>query len=306
MYEIMFIASSLRLPIVMAIATRALSAPINIWNDHSDFMAASDTGWLMMMAHNNQEAHDDILLAFKVAEDPRVLLPVATGIDGYLMSHTIEPVEVVDRDEALSFIPKKITWKILNPEDPVTIGSLATPEWYFEFKKQQYEAAKIARQVYEEAAKKFHSEFGRYYPPVEEYELDDAEIALVAMGSVAGTIKAFIKKARKRGVKLGLLRVKLLRPFPADLIAKALANVEIVGVIDKALVPGHAHGGPLFSEVLTAMMLHGNESKTVGFIAGLGGRMIKFSDIDEMVNILTKYKGVKELPKEPFFIGVRE
>ncbi len=308
MYEIMFIASSMRLPIVMTIATRALSAPINIWNDHSDFMAASDTGWVMMMAENAQEAHDDILIAYKIAEHPEVLLPVVTSIDGFFLSHTIEPVEIVEREEALRYVPKKVTWYTLNPDKPVTMGPLGTPEWYFEFKRQQQEAMKAARRVYDEAVSEFRKMFGREYPPIEEYMMDDAEVALIAMGSISGSIKAFVRKARKEGIKLGLVKVKLFRPFPRELISKALEKVEVAGIIDKALVPGGAHGGPLFTEVAATAYADSLETKLVGFITGLGGRIVTMDHIKVMADTILKLKGVpkREVPKEPIFIGVRE
>ncbi len=309
MYEIMFIASSMRLPIVMAMATRALSAPINIWNDHSDFMAASDTGWVMMMAHTNQEAHDDIILAYKIAEHPDVLLPVITAIDGYFMSHTIEPVEPIEREEALKFIPKKVTWSVLDPDNPVTMGPLGTPEWYYEFKRQQHEAMKKAREVFDEATKEFEKVFGRRYEPVEYFMMDDAEYALVAMGSVAGNVKAYIvKEARNRGIKLGLIRVKLFRPFPAKELIEVINNLKAVGVIDRALAFGSSYGGPLYGDILSAAYTGGVDTPIVNFIAGLGGRPVTFRDIKAMVDATLALDGKtrKDVPKEPYFIGVRE
>jgi len=306
MYEIMFIASSMRLPIVMTIATRALSAPINIWNDHSDFMAVSDTGWVMMMAENNQEAHDDVVLAYRIAEDPRVLLPVATALDGYVMTHTIEPIEVINREEGLEFAPKKKTWYTLDPDNPVTMGALGDPNWYFEFKKQQYEALKNSRAVFDEAVKEFEKKFGRSYRPVEYFGNEDAEVVLVAMGHVSGNIKAFIEKTSARNV--GLLRVKLYRPFPEDLIVKHLENAEIVGVIDRALVPGSPYGGPLYSDVVVTLSKNNLSKKVVDFIAGLGGRPVTLGHIKNIVEKLEelKLKPQKDLPKEPLFVGVRE
>jgi len=306
MYEIMFIASSMRLPIVMTIAARALSAPINIWNDHSDFMAVSDTGWVMMMAENNQEAHDDVVLAYRIAEDPRVLLPVATALDGFFMTHTIEPIEVISREEGLEFAPKKKTWYTLDPDNPVTMGALGDPNWYFEFKKQQYEALKNSRAVFDEAVKEFEKKFGRSYGPVEYFGNEDAEVVLVAMGYVSGNIKAFIEKTSARNV--GLLRVKLYRPFPEDLIVKHLENAEIVGVIDRALVPGSPYGGPLYSDVVVTLSKNNLSKKVVDFITGLGGRPVTLGHIKNIVEKLEelKLKPQKDLPKEPLFVGVRE
>lgn len=308
MYEIMFIASSLRLPIVMTIATRALSAPINIWNDHSDFMAVSDTGWVMMMAENNQEAHDDVILAYKIAEDPEVLLPVVTALDGYFMTHTIEPINVIERDEALSFAPKRKTWFTLDPDKPITMGALGDPQWYFEFKKQQYEAMKKSREVFEKSVGEFARVFGRRYGAVEFYGDENPEIVLIAMGHVVGNVKAYLSKARITNSKAGVLKIKLYRPFPEDLIVRYLENAKIIGVIDRALIPGSASPGPLHSEVVTALRKYGVSSKTLSFVCGLGGRPVTHEQISTIFSKLTEFKdkSASELPKEPLFIGVRE
>lgn len=308
MYEIMFIASSLRLPIVMTIATRALSAPINIWNDHSDFMAVSDTGWIMMMAENNQEAHDDIILAYKIAEDPEVLLPVATALDGYFMTHTTEPINVIEKEEALSFAPKRKTWFTLDPDKPVTMGALADPQWYFEFKKQQYEAMKKSREIIERSINEFARVFGRRYNAVEFYGDENPEVVLVAMGHVVGNIRAYLNKIRGKNSRVGVLKVKLYRPFPEDLIVRYLEDVEIVGVVDRALIPGSPYPGPLHSEIVAALRKHGVNTKTLSFVTGLGGRPVTHEHIGMMFSKLSelKDKPVSELPKEPLFIGVRE
>jgi len=308
MYEIMFITSSLRLPIVMTIATRALSAPINIWNDHSDFMAVSDTGWVMMMAENNQEAHDDVILAYKIAEDPEVLLPVVTALDGYFMTHTIEPINVIERDEALSFAPKRKTWFTLDPDKPITIGALGDPQWYSEFKKQQYEAMKKSREVFEKSVEEFARVFGRKYGAVEFYGDENSEIVLIAMGHVVGNVKAYLSKVRIANSRVGVLKIKLYRPFPEDLVVRYLENAKIIGVIDRALIPGSASPGPLHSEIVTALRKHGVSSKTLSFICGLGGRPVTHEQISTMISKLTEFKDkpASELPREPLFIGVRE
>lgn len=308
MYEIMFIASSLRLPIVMTIATRALSAPINIWNDHGDFMAVSDTGWIMTMAENNQEAHDDVILAYKIAEDPEVLLPVVTALDGYFMTHTIEPINVIERDEALSFAPKRKTWFTLDPDRPATLGALGDPQWYFEFKRQQYEAMKKSREVFERSAEEFAKVFGRRYNAVEYYGDENPETVLVAMGHVVGNIRAYLSRMRGGNSRAGVLKVKLYRPFPEDLIVKYLRDAKIVGVIDRALIPGSSSPGPLHSEIAVTLRKYGVDTKTVSFISGLGGRPVTHEHIGVMFSKLSelKDKPISELPKEPLFIGVRE
>jgi len=306
MNELLYIMSVMRLPMVMTMVTRALSAPINIWNDHSDFMSVQDAGWVMMMSASNQEAYDEIFIGYRIAEDPRVLLPVITSMDGYIQSHVVEPVELVSDEEALSFAPKRVSWVTLDPDKPVTMGPVGGPEYYFEFKRQQWEAMKEARKVFDEVVDEFAKRFGRRYSAIETYMLDDAEIAIVGMGSFMGTIKSYIDRARREGIKVGMVRVKLYRPFPSEDIAKALSNVKLVGVMDRALVPGSPTGGHLHSDVIAALRQGGLDARTVGFIAGLGGRLLTMDNVKQMVDVLVKYKDAKELPKEPIFIGVRE
>ncbi len=306
MNELLYIMSHVRLPMVLTIVARALSAPINIWNDHSDFMSVIDSGWIMMMSASNQEAYDEIMLAYRIAEDPRVLLPVITSMDGYIQSHVVEPVEVVDDEDVISFAPKRKSWVTLDPDKPVTMGAVGDPNWYFEFQRQLWEAMKESRAVFDEAVAEFSKKFGRDYSAIETYKLDDAEVAIVGMGSFMGTIKAYVDRARKNGVKVGTLRVKLYRPFPSEDIVRALSNVKLVGVMDRALVPGSPTGGFLHSDVACAVRQAGLDVKTLGYIAGLGGKLLTMDNVKQMVDILLKYKDVKEVPKEPFFIGVRE
>jgi pyruvate ferredoxin oxidoreductase alpha subunit len=308
MNELLYIASYIRLPMVLTIVTRALSAPINIWNDHSDFMSVNDAGWIMMMSASNQEAYDEILLGYRIAEDPRVLLPVITSMDGYIQSHVVEPVEIVSDEEAISFAPKRRSWVTLDPDKPVTMGPVGDPSYYFEFRRQLWEAMKESRKVFDEATEEFAKRFGRKYSAIETYMLEDAEVAIAGMGSFMGTIKAFVDRARRDGVKVGTLRIKLYRPFPSEDIARALSNVKLVGVMDRALMPGSPAGGHLHHEVAFALRQAGLETKTIGFIAGLGGRLLTMDNVKQMVNVLSNYKdkSVRELPKEPIFIGVRE
>lgn len=308
MNELLYIMSYIRLPMVLTIVNRALSAPINIWNDHSDFMSVNDSGWIMMMSASNQEAYDEILLGYRIAEDPRVLLPVITSMDGYIQSHVVEPVEIVSDEEAISFASKRRSWVTLDPDKPVTMGPVGDPNYYFEFRRQLWEAMKESRKVFDEATEEFAKRFGRKYSAIETYMLEDAEVAIVGMGSFMGTIKAFVDRARRDGVKVGALRVKLYRPFPSEDIARALSNVKLVGVMDRALMPGSPAGGHLHHEVAFTLRQAGLETKTIGFIAGLGGRLLTMDNVKQMVNVLINYKDkpVRELPKEPIFIGVRE
>ncbi|MEM1983526.1 MAG: pyruvate ferredoxin oxidoreductase [Sulfolobales archaeon] len=306
MNELLYIMSYVRLPMVLTVVARALSAPINIWNDHSDFMSVNDSGWIMMMSASNQEAYDETLIGYRIAEDPKVLLPVITSMDGYIQSHVVEPVEIVSDEEALSYAPKRKSWVTLDPDKPVTMGPVGDPNWYTEFRRQLWEAMKESRAVFDEAVAEFAKKFGRSYSAIETYRLDDAEVAIVGMGSFMGTIKAYVDKARRDGIKVGAVRVKLYRPFPSEDIVKALSNVKLVGVMDRSLVPGSPTGGFLHSDVACAIKQAGLDVRTLGYMVGLGGRLLTMDNVKQMVDILLKYKDSKEVPKEPFFIGVRE
>ncbi len=308
MYEIMHIASTLRLPIVMGIAARAISAPINIWCDHSDFMAASDTGWIMFMAMNAQEAHDLVIAGFRIAEDPKVHLPVAVGYDGFLVSHTIEPVNIIERDEALKYAPKRVTWYTLNPDKPITLGPLASPDWYFEFRVQLQDAIEGAREVISNAFAEFAQHFGRKYGEVDAYYTDDADVVLVTMGSASGTALAYVEEARKEGVKVGLINVRLFRPFPEEFIAKHIENAKVVAVVDRAVNAGSSFVGPLYSDIAVTMFKRGFDIPVVNYITGLGGRAVLKDHIDHMVKHALSLVGKKmrDIKTHYAFVGVRE
>jgi len=308
MYEIMHIASALRLPVVMSIAARAISAPINIWCDHSDFMAASDAGWVMFMAMNAQEAHDLVIAGFRIAEDPEVHLPVAIGYDGFLLSHTVEPVNIIEKDEALRYAPKRVTWHTLDPDKPITIGSLASPDWYFEFRVQLQEAIKGSREVILSAFKEFAQHFGRRYAEVDAYYTDDADVVLVSMGTTSGTALSYVEDARREGLKVGLINVRLFRPFPEELVVKHAGNAKVVAVVDRAVNAGSSFVGPLYSEVAVAMFKRGFDIPIVNYITGLGGRAVLKSHIDSMVKHAHSLVGKKmrDLETHYAFVGVRE
>ncbi|MDW8011176.1 MAG: pyruvate ferredoxin oxidoreductase, partial [Sulfolobales archaeon] len=280
MYEIMHIASSSRLPIVMGIATRAISAPINIWCDHSDFMAASDTGWIMFMALNAQEAHDLIIAAYRIAEDPRVSIPVAIGYDGFVVSHTLEPVDVIEKEEALEYAPKRVSRPTLDPDRPVTMGSLASPDWYFEFRVQLQDAIENSRETISEALREFKRRFGREYREVDDFYTDDADVVIVSMGSTTGTALVFIEEARRSGMKLGLLNIRLFRPFPEVEVVKYLENAKAVAVIDRAVNAGSSFVGPLYSDVVVSAFKKSLDIPIVNYVTGLGGRAVVKSHIE--------------------------
>jgi len=318
MNEILYITSSLRLPVVMAIANRAVSGPINIHCDHTDAMNVRDAGWIMLFCENAQEVYDTIIQAFKIAEDPRVLLPVMVSFDGFLISHTAEKVEVfkdptIVREVFLKVHKIKLMGEevelSLNPKSPVpvTFGPLDLYDYYYEHKRQQIEAMRNAYQVIKEVHDEYAELSGRRYGDglLVPYMLDDAEIAVIVMGSAAGTMRYVIDEMREEGIKIGLLRVRSFRPFPFKDIAERLRNVKVVGVFDRAQDQGMM-GGPLFLEIRAALYDLENRPRVVNYVFGLGGRdappeMFRRA-FDELVAI---YKGeMKPFVKK--YIGVRE
>ncbi|MEM1931225.1 MAG: transketolase C-terminal domain-containing protein [Sulfolobales archaeon] len=308
MYEVMHIASAMRLPIVMGIATRAISAPINIWCDHSDFMAASDAGWIMFMAMNAQEAHDLVISAYRIAEDPDVHLPVAVGYDGFVVSHTIEPVNIIEKEEALRYAPKRVTWFTLNPEKPITMGSLASPEWYYEFRVQLQKALEGSTKVITTAFREFKQHFGREYREVDGFYTDDADVILVTMGSITGTALSYAEGVRKAGLKVGVLNIRLFRPFPEEEVLKHIEEAKVVAVIDRALNPGSSFVGPLYSDIAVAAFKKGLDIPITNYVTGLGGRAVLKSHLDAIVKHAYGLVGKKmrDVGSHYAFIGVRE
>ncbi len=310
MHEILYIASGLRLPIVMALANRALSAPLNIWNDYGDAMSARDAGWIMIFDETVQEAHDAVIIAYRIAEHPDVLLPTMITLDGYILSHTVEPVEPVEREDALRFAPKRPRGyrPVLDPDKPVTMGVVGTPDYYYEFKRQQVEAMRNSVPIIEEAFRDFCKMTGRCYERVEPYKMDDAEYVLISMGATFGNVRAAVDKLRREGVKAGGLKIKVFRPFPADLLAKYLGSgrVKAVGVLDRAVSFGGATEGPVFNEVVAALALRGIHLPMVSFVHGLGGRDIFTDEVVKMFKILMEYASRGQSATQTYFIGVRE
>ncbi|HHI96755.1 MAG TPA: pyruvate ferredoxin oxidoreductase [Thermodesulfatator atlanticus] len=304
MHEILFIAPALRLPVVMVVANRALSAPISIWNDHSDIMAQRDIGWIQLWAENGQEAVDLVIQAFRIAEDRNVMFPTIVNIDGFTLSHVIEPVILPEQEEVDAFLPPFRPKYKLDPRKPLTMGPVGVPEIYFEAKKAQDEAFKNSRKVILRVWKDWANRFGREYHPVETYRLEDAEIALLINGSLAETAMTAVDKMREQGKKVGLIRFRLWRPFPIQEFRKAVAGLKVLGVIDRALTPGGV-GGPLGTEVRAALYNAARRPRVVNFIAGLGGRDITVEDFEEMADRAAFY--MKKRPKEAYeTIGVRE
>ena len=282
MHEILFAASSMRLPIVMAVANRALSSPINIWADHSDIMPERDTGWIQLFAENGQDVFDLTIQAFKLAEDHRVLLPVIVNMDGFSLSHVIEPVILLDQEETDRFLPPINPVRLLDPQKPRTMGAFGAQNVYTEVKKQQEAALINASSVLDEIWTEFEEKFGRRYRAVETHQTEDAEVVLLTMGSIAETALTAVDEMRSEGLKVGLARIRLWRPFPFEAIFDALKGARVITVLDRMLSPG-GHGGPVGTELRSAFYQRPERPLILDFVAGLGGRDIDRQTFRELV-----------------------
>ncbi|MDP2797471.1 MAG: pyruvate synthase subunit PorA [Methanoregula sp.] len=288
MFEVCFNAAGMRLPIIMSIVNRAMGAPLSIWNDQQDSISLRDSGWLQFYAEDNQEATDLHLLAYKVAEDHSIQLPAFVCFDGFILSHTYEPVDMLTQEDVDKYLPKFNPPERLDAADPISFGMYATPEYYLEFRYEMNQAQKRAKDVIAKAGKEFGAMFGRDYSAlIEGYRLEDADTAIVAMGSVCGTIKDTIDEMRTEGKKVGLLKIRVFRPFPSEEIAKMLAHVKRVAVLDKNISLGAK--GATVMEVRDA--LYGSSIQVKGYVLGLGGRDVRKRDIKEIVALSDKGQG---------------
>lgn len=301
MWEILYIAAALRLPIVMPLVNRSLSAPINIHCDHSDSMGARDTGWIQLYCENCQEVYDNVIQAMKIAETKEVQLPVMVCYDGFILSHTVERVEILEDHEVKEFIGGHVAdHPLLDIEHPVTYGALDLQDYYFEHKRQEAEAMRNAKPVILNVAQEYEVLSGRKYPLFDEYFTKDADNVMVCLGSAAGTAKAAVDELRAAGENVGLLKLRAFRPFPAEELIEALANAKSIAVMDRA--DGvNAIGGPVFSEIRAALYGH-SSAKISNYIYGLGGRDI---DADMMKSVFQDLKEGR-FAEEAFYIGVRE
>jgi pyruvate ferredoxin oxidoreductase alpha subunit len=282
MWEMIYIASSLRLPIVMSLVNRAVSGPLNIHNDQSDAMGVRDSGWIMLFSENNQEAYDNLLMAHRIAENPRVRLPLMVCQDGFITSHSIENIELEEDELVKNFVGTyKPEHYLLNDKEPIAVGPLDLQAYLFEHKAQQAEAMKNAKKVILEVAEEFEKVTGRKYSFFEEYKMEDAEYVIVAMNSTVGTAKFTADKLREQGIKAGVLKLRVFRPFPAEEISRALSKAKAVAVLDKADAL-NATGGPLFTDVTSALYVNGVKVPTVNYIYGIGGRDTKSDDIEKV------------------------
>ena len=305
MWEMIYIASSLRLPIVMSLVNRAVSGPLNIHNDHSDAMGVRDSGWIQLFSENNQEAYDNLIMAHRIAEHKDVLLPLMVCQDGFITSHSIENIELIEDDKVKEFVGKyKPEHYLLDDKNPMAIGPLDLQSYLFEHKRQQAEAMKNAKKVILDVAKDFEKLTGRKYGFFEEYKLDDAEIAIVCMNSTAGTAKYTIDRLREKGIKAGLLKVRVFRPFPGEEIAEALKNVKAIAVLDKA-DSLNAAGGALYEDVVTGLYNKKLSIPTVNYVYGIGGRDTKSDDIEKVFNDLSKIVKDGKVDNHYRYLGVR-
>lgn len=286
MWEMIYIASSLRLPIVLNLVNRAVSGPLNIHNDHSDAMGVRDAGWIMLFSENNQEAYDNNLMAHKIAENKDVQLPIMICQDGFITSHSIENIELENDEEVKKFVGEyHPEHYLLNKKEPIAVGPLDLQAYLFEHKAQQAEAMKAAKNVILDVAKDFEKWTGRHYDLFEKYKLDDAEIAIVCMNSTAGTTKAVVDELRKNGIKAGLLKIRVYRPFPGEEVSKALSHLKAIAVLDKS-DSLNGIGGALFEDVSSSMYVSNNYVPIVNYIYGIGGRDTTTNDIKSVYSDL--------------------
>jgi pyruvate ferredoxin oxidoreductase alpha subunit len=306
MLEIVYIAASSKLPIVMPVINRALSGPINIHCDHSDTMAARDSGWIQIYSESAQEAYDNTIQAIRIAENMKVRLPVMVMLDGFITSHGIEMVDFLDDEVVHDFVGEyQSNYPLLDASKPVTYGPLDLYDYYFEHKRQQAEDIKNSKPIIMDVAKEFKKISGREYGLFESYQLEDAEIAIVVLSSTAGTAKTVVDELREEGRKIGLLKPRVFRPFPYHEIAKALSHLKAVAILDRADSFG-AFGGPLFTEIRSAMMEFGKIPENINIIYGLGGRDINQKDISGVYNQLDEIVKSGKVKERIQYLGVRE
>lgn len=305
MWEMIYIASSLRLPIVLSLVNRAVSGPLNIHNDHSDAMGVRDSGWIMLFSENNQEAYDNTIMAHRIAENKDVMLPLMICQDGFITSHSIENIELIEDSKVKEFVGEyHPEHYLLNKKEPIAVGPLDLQAYLFEHKYQQAEAMRNAKKAIKEVAEDFEKLTGRSYSFFEEYKSQDADYIIVCMNSTAGTTKFVVDKLREKGIKAGLIKVRMFRPFPAEEIAEALKNAKSIAVLDKADSLNGA-GGALFEDVTSSMFTNNVFIPTINYIYGIGGRDTKVEDIESVFNDLSNININKKVENPYRYLGVR-
>lgn len=306
MWEELYIAASNRLPLALALVNRALSGPININCDHSDSMGARDAGWIQIYAENNQEAYDNMVQAYRISEHKDVRLPIMICQDGFITSHAVENIELLEDEEVRNFVgeyePENY---LLNPDCPMAVGPYSVTDYYMEAKRNQAEGMKHVSQVVLDVAKEFAQVSGRAYGLFEEYRMEDADRAVVMIGSAAGTTKDAIDALREKGEKVGLIKIRLFRPFPADEIAKALSDVKAIAIMDRAESYTN-HGGPLGADVMAALFRARSQAFAVNYVYGLGGRDVRVEDMEQVYEDLQQIIDTGDPGEMYRYMGIRE
>ncbi len=306
MWEELYVAASNRLPIALALVNRALSGPININCDHSDSMGARDAGWIQIYAENNQEAYDNFIQAYPIAENADVRLPIMICQDGFITSHAVENIELLDDAQVKDFVGEyQPEHYLLNEKETMAVGPYSVTNYYMEAKKQHAQAMANAKQVVLDVAKRFAEVSGREYGLFEAYRLEDADYAIVIIGSAAGTAKDAVDDLREKGIKAGILKIRLFRPFPAQEIAQALSHVKAVAVMDRAESLS-SQGGPLGSEVMAALYRARSQALAVNYIYGLGGRDVRVEHIEDVFAQLEQIAAAGEVTDAYRYLGLRE
>ncbi len=304
MTEMLYIAASDRLPITLAVSCRALSGPININNDHSDAMGVRDAGWIMLFAETNQEAYDNYLMAMRIAES--VNLPIMICQDGFITSHAIENIDLVETEDVKKFVGERpLDHYLLKEDETMAVGAYATPVYYMEAKRAQAQAMIDAKDSINKISKEFGDLTGRYYDLIEKYEMDDAEVAVVMIGSSAGTAKDTINEMRQAGHKVGLVKIRAFRPFPGEEIVDAIKGLKAVAIMDKD-DSFNGHCGPMYAEVCAALVSAGVSVKAINYIYGLGGRDVKVSSIEKVFGELEKIAETGNVGETYRYLEVRE
>lgn len=306
MWEELYVAASNRLPILLALVNRALSGPININCDHSDSMGARDSGWIQIYAENNQEAYDNMIQAYRIAEHADVRLPIMICQDGFITSHAVENIELLEDEEVRAFVGEyQPEHYLLNSKEPMAVGPYSITNYYMEAKKQHAEAMKHAKQVTLDVAEEYAKLSGRKYGLFEAYELEDAEYAVVMIGSAAGTTKDAIDALRAQGKKVGLLKIRLFRPFPGEEIAAALKHTKAVAIMDRA-ESLNGQGGPLGAEVMAALYRAKADTLAMNYIYGLGGRDVRVEHMESVFAQLEEAAEKQDAGEMYRYLGLRE
>lgn len=306
MFEVVYIAASLRLPIVFPVVNRALSGPINIHCDHSDAMGLRDSGVIQIFSENAQEAYDNMIQAVRIAEHPDVRLPVMVNMDGFITSHAMDVLEVLDDETVKNFVGTYVPDDyLLDAQNPISMGNFDMYDFYFEHKRQQVEAMKAAKEIIKEVGREFAKISGREYGLIEAYKLDDADVAVVVLNSAAGTAKGVADELRAKGIKAGVLKPRVYRPFPQEEIREALKAVKAVAVMDRAETFSTC-GGPMFADIRNTLYDLKNDIKVVNYIYGLGGRDLRLEHVQQVFEDLENIRKTGRVDETVKYLGLRE